>query len=154
MRILAVDDEPDILLIVRVALEGSGEHTVFQAETAEEGLRIAQSEPLDAILMDVTMPFMDGREALRRLKAMEATRDIPVVFLSAMTLERDIAESLALGAAGYITKPFNPILLLAKLQELLAAAAAHEATRDQAFSPERADLAAPPAPRVRSSCCA
>jgi two-component system, OmpR family, response regulator len=124
MRILVVDDEPDILLIVRVALEESGEHTVLQAETAEDALEIAQTGAIDGILMDVTMPFMDGHEALKRLKAMETTRAIPVVFLTAMTRERDIAAGLALGAAGYITKPFNPCLLADHIQDLLSGALA------------------------------
>ncbi len=123
MRILVVDDEPDILLIVRVALEEGGQHTVLQAETGEEALRIARTQRVDGILLDVSMPCMDGHEALTQLKAEEATRQIPVVFLSAMTQESDIAEGLALGAAGYITKPFNPMLLGDHVQELMTGAA-------------------------------
>lgn len=122
MRILAVDDEPDILFIIRAALEEGGEHTVLRAETAEEGVALAIAERPDGILMDVSMPVMDGHAALRRLRADPRTRHIPVIFLSARVGEDDIAEGIALGAAGYITKPFNPCLLPQHVRELIDAA--------------------------------
>jgi putative two-component system response regulator len=122
MHILAIDDEPDILFIVKAAVEESGDHTVVVSGAAEEALELAAIERPDGILMDVSMPTMDGYTALRRLRSDHRTSSIPVIFLTARAREEDIAGGIALGAAGYITKPFNPCLLTQRLCELIEAA--------------------------------
>ena len=119
MHILAIDDEPDILFIVKAAVEESGDHTVVVSGAAEEALELAASERPDGILMDVSMPTMDGYAALRRLRSDHRTSNIPVIFLTARAREEDIAGGIALGAAGYITKPFDPTSVETQILDIL-----------------------------------
>ena len=114
--ILVVDDTPDNLSLIAGLLK---EHyTVKIANSGEKALKIAQGEIKPAlVLLDVMMPQMDGYEVIGHLKASAATRDIPVIFLTAKTDIEDEAKGLVLGAVDYITKPLSPPEMLCKVQE-------------------------------------
>ena len=107
MKVLVVDDESTMRRLAQYNLELAG-HVVLLAETAEEGLALARSETPDLILQDVMLPGMDGFEALNELKSDSATRGIPVVMLTAKGQRSDVEQAIESGAAGYVTKPFDP----------------------------------------------
>ncbi len=119
MRVLIIDDEPDIRMIVRYALAKEGEVEVLEAENGAEGLRIAEEKGPDVILLDVKMSSMDGSAALSALKKNPSTAGIPVIFLTATTAPREIARLKSLGAAGVLSKPFDPLMLADQVQALL-----------------------------------
>ena len=104
--ILAVDDTPENLQVVKGLLVP--DYTIKVAPSGEIALKIAQSQALDLILLDIMMPEIDGYEVCRRLKADPETADIPIIFLTAMDQTDDEAEGFDLGAADYILKPINP----------------------------------------------
>jgi len=117
-RILVVDDEEDILELVRFNLAKEG-YQVTGALTGEEALRKARSEPFDLIVLDLMLPGIDGLEVAKKLKAHEKARQIPIVMLSAKGEEADIVTGLELGADDYITKPFSPRVLIARVRTAL-----------------------------------
>ena len=117
-RILAVDDEPQILKLVMLSLKAGG-FAVIEASDGISAIEIAEAEQPDLILMDVMMPVLDGFEACRRLKDNPATKDIPVVMLTAKTQLAEQKEGLDCGAMDYICKPFAPKDLVARVKELL-----------------------------------
>ena len=127
--ILVVDDSRINLKGVSRMLEGH-----FRVLTAESGpiaLQIAAAEPRpDLILLDVMMPEMDGYEVIQRLQANEATRAIPVIFVTARVNDEDEQHGLSLGAADYITKPLRPSILLARIRNHLKLKQAQDALRD------------------------
>jgi diguanylate cyclase (GGDEF)-like protein len=117
-RILVADDEPINRTLIQRRLERAG-YTVFVAENGREAVETALTNLPDLIILDVMMPLMDGLEACRLIKNREATRDIPVIFLSARD-ETDIkVNGLALGANDYISKPFKAEELLARVEVAL-----------------------------------
>lgn len=113
--ILVVDDEEDILELVRFHLSREG-YGVVCAETGEEAWRKTKENPVDLMVIDLMLPGMDGLELTRRLKNDPQTRSIPVVMLSAKGEEVDIVTGLELGAEDYVTKPFSPRVLLARVR--------------------------------------
>jgi len=117
-RILVVDDEPSILELIRVNLEREG----YEVETAADGRvaleAVARSQP-DLILLDVMLPGLDGLAVCRTLHNDVATRDIPIIMLSARGEELDKILGLEMGADDYITKPFSPRELLARIKARL-----------------------------------
>lgn len=117
-HILAIEDETDIQELLRYNLTREG-YRVTLAASGEEGLRLARSEMPDLILLDLMLPGMDGLEVCRRLLATEATRSIPIIMLTAKGEEADIVTGLELGAADYITKPFSPKVLIARIRAVL-----------------------------------
>jgi CheY-like chemotaxis protein len=116
--ILICDDDPVILRLLQVNLELEG-FGVLLGHNGEEAVQIAQAEQPDLILLDIMMPRMDGYEACERLKSLDETRDIPVVFLSAKAQQSDIERGKAYGVADYLTKPFDPNDLIDVLDRLL-----------------------------------
>ncbi len=117
-RILVVDDEEDILELVRYNLAREGYH-VAGTLSGEEALRKARSEAFDLIVLDLMLPGIDGLEVAKKLKAHEKTRNIPIVMLTAKGEEADIVTGLELGADDYITKPFSPRVLIARIRTAL-----------------------------------
>ena len=116
-RVLIVDDEPDILLMLRVNLEADGYETALAAD-GETALRRIEEERFDLVLLDVMMPVMDGWGVLQGLADdPEAPR---VIVVSAKSADRDIARALHGGAADYVTKPFSPVDLSALIQRIVA----------------------------------
>ncbi len=113
-RVLIVDDQPTNLQALYHALQG--EHTVLAATRGSAALHIAQDKKPDLILLDVVMPEMDGHEVCRRLKADPATRDIPIIFVTGQTDPDAETTGLGLGAVDFITKPFNPNVVRARVR--------------------------------------
>jgi len=116
--ILIVDDTPQNLTVLGELLKPH--YRIRAANSGERALRVASSDPRpDIILLDVMMPEMDGHEVFRRLRADESTRQIPVIFITAMSATEDEQLGLELGAVDYITKPFNPAIVLARVRTQL-----------------------------------
>ncbi|MBT3269748.1 response regulator [Candidatus Poribacteria bacterium] len=134
LNVLLIEDEPDVQMVASLALGTLGGHTVTVADDGLRGLELARTERPDVILLDVMMPRMDGHEVLRLLKASDTTATIPVIFLSAKAQQKDIDAGLALGADGYLTKPFDSIALSEQVQEIVRRASAppHVACRADA----------------------
>jgi two-component system alkaline phosphatase synthesis response regulator PhoP len=118
-RILIVDDEDDIREVAQVSLELVGQYEVLTASSGRDGVRSARDEQPDAILLDVMMPDMDGPATLAELLADPLTRDIPVVFLTAKTQSSERSRLSQLGAAGILTKPFDPLKLAGEVATTL-----------------------------------
>jgi two-component system phosphate regulon response regulator PhoB len=116
--ILIVEDEKDIAELVAYNLKREGFRT-RTAESGEKGLALAAANPPSLILLDLMLPGVDGREVCRRLKASEATRSIPVVMMTARGEDIDVVAGLELGADDYITKPFSPKVLVARVRSVL-----------------------------------
>jgi two-component system alkaline phosphatase synthesis response regulator PhoP len=118
-RILIVDDEDDIREVAQVSLELVGQYEVLTASSGRDGVRSARDEQPDAILLDVMMPDMDGPATLAELLADPLTRNIPVVFLTAKTQSSERLRLSQLGAAGILTKPFDPLQLASEVATTL-----------------------------------
>lgn len=117
-RVLVVDDEADIRAIIQGCLEDIAEWEVFPAASGEEGIRLAVTEQPDGILMDVSMPGMDGLETLRRLQEDGTTSGIPVVLLTAKALAKDQEIFATLAIVGVIVKPFDPMTLVEQVTNI------------------------------------
>lgn len=118
-RILIVDDEEDICQVVQASLEEFGGWQTLLAYSGQEGLTIAQSEQPDVILLDVSMPEMDGFEVFEKLRENQATQNIPVILLTSKVLARDRNRFTDLDLAGVITKPFNALTIWQQVADLL-----------------------------------
>ncbi len=128
--ILIVDDSPENLLVLSELLRP--QYRVLAATSGEGALRVAGNAPRpDLILLDVMMPGMDGYSVLTRLRDNPVTRDIPVVFLTALTDAGDEERGLALGAVDYITKPIKPAVVLARVRTQLEAQQARDWMKNQ-----------------------
>ncbi|WP_448089907.1 response regulator [Pseudomonas azerbaijanoccidentalis] len=128
--ILVVDDIPDNLMLMTDLLKDL--YRVKAANSGEKALRVLQGDTLpDLILLDVMMPGLSGHEVAAQLKRDPRTRDIPVIFLTAMTATEDEILGLELGAVDYIAKPIRPPLLLARVSTQLKIKAAADFLRDQ-----------------------
>ena len=117
-KILVVDDTPSNVKVLRTLLAVRG-YTVITAENGQDALDKAASEPPELILMDVVMPVMDGYEACRRLRALPATKDVPIVMVTASG-PQEKAKALAVGANDMIMKPVDPEAVLELVATLLA----------------------------------
>jgi two-component system, cell cycle response regulator DivK len=120
--VLLVEDNEDNLVVYRTILEHVG-YRVLEARDGEEGIRRAREEHPDIILMDISIPKMDGWEATRQLKASEDTRAIPVIALTAHALEEDRQRALQVGCDGYLAKPIEPRRVVEEVGRFLAARA-------------------------------
>jgi two-component system chemotaxis response regulator CheY len=120
-RVLIADDSPAMRSFVRRVIELSGFElsACFEAAMAPRLWQYCANEWVDAILTDINMPGVDGEELLRRLAADESLRGIPAIVISTDATENRIARLLALGARGYVTKPFRPETLRAELERTL-----------------------------------
>jgi DNA-binding response OmpR family regulator len=117
-RVLVIDDEAPIRLLCRVNLEAEGME-VLEAADGPMGLAAARRERPDVILLDVMMPGLDGWRVAEELLDDGATKEIPIVFLTARAEFRDRARGLDIGGVDYITKPFNPVELAPLVDRLL-----------------------------------
>src|SRR5206468_9982391 len=110
-KILAVDDERHIVRLVEVNLQRAG-YEVVTAYDGREALEKVKSEKPDLVVLDVMMPYMDGFEVLKHLKADPSTAEIPVIMLTAKAQDADVFRGWQSGVDCYLTKPFNPMELL------------------------------------------
>ena len=118
IKILVAEDDQDIRELIVLTLEFNG-FDVVAVEDGSAAVERAQNGPFDMILLDVRMPRMTGYDACRRLKEIESTRDIPIIFLSAKGQEAEIQTGLDVGAADYILKPFAPDALVRTIRRVL-----------------------------------
>ena len=117
-NILVVEDDADIQQLVTYNLIKSGMQVIC-ADNGEEALAIVKSEQIDAIILDLMLPGKNGLEICHMLREHEKTRSIPVIILTAKSEENDIVTGLEMGADDYVTKPFSPKVLIARLQAVL-----------------------------------
>ena len=115
-RILVVEDHEENRRIMRDLLTAAG-YEMLEALTGEEGVARAEAERPDLILMDIQLPGIDGYETTRRIKAIPALRAIPIIAVTSFALSGDDRKALAAGCDAYVTKPFSPRALLAKIRE-------------------------------------
>lgn len=118
-RILIVEDNPSNMKLFSLILDAMG-HVVIESSDAAEGIRLAQSEVPDLILMDIQLPGMDGLEATRRLKSDPVTQSIKVVALTAFAMKGDEARMRAAGCDDYIAKPIRHAEFVERITGLLA----------------------------------
>ncbi len=116
--ILVVDDEPAILELICYNLELAG-HQTLRAENAEQALEMVRAALPDLVVLDWMLPGMSGIEFARRLRADKRTQDIPIIMLTARAEERDKIAGLEIGADDYLTKPFSPRELTARIKAVL-----------------------------------
>jgi two-component system, cell cycle response regulator DivK len=119
-HILIVEDQEDNRQILRDLLGNAG-YALSEAENGEQALAAVAARRPDLILMDVQLPIMDGYEATRRIKADPATRSIPVIVVTSYALSGDDTKARAAGCDAYVSKPYSPRQLLAKVKEFLPA---------------------------------
>ncbi len=124
-RILIIEDEPDFVELVRCNLEADG-FAVLDARDGERGIELARKERPDLVVLDLLLPGCDGLEVCRRLRADSITRDMRVIMLTAKASETDRVVGLEMGADDYVTKPFSPRELVARVKAQL-----RRATDDQ-----------------------
>lgn len=116
--ILIADDEPNIINLIKLSLPS--EYDIIEAKDGQEALDVISNKKPDLILLDVMMPKKNGYEVCKLLKAHDETKDIIIAMLSAKKEDQDIMTGLEIGADAYITKPFEPLELERRVQELLA----------------------------------
>lgn len=118
-RILYVEDEPDIQMIAKIALETIGGFMVHACSSGHEALSAAPGFAPDCILLDVMMPGMDGPSTLKALRALPACADVPVIFMTAKVQPAELTHYKMLGALDVIAKPFDPMTLAATVRNIM-----------------------------------
>jgi two-component system cell cycle response regulator DivK len=118
-RVLVIEDHEENRRIIRLLL-GSAGIEMIEAVTGEEGIKAAERERPDLILMDIQLPGFDGYEATRRIKGNQTLRHIPIIVVTSYALSGDDVKAFEAGCDAYVTKPFVPRELLAKVREYLA----------------------------------
>jgi two-component system cell cycle response regulator DivK len=118
-RILVVEDQEDNRQILRDLL-GSAGFEMLEAENGEEAITAAIAHRPDLILMDIQLPIMDGYEATRRIKADDSLKAIPIIVVTSYALSGDEGKARAAGCDDYVTKPYSPRALLAKIRQHLS----------------------------------
>lgn len=121
LHVLHIEDQPDIQTILRLTLQASKQFKIDGAGTGEAGLKLAAELNPDLIILDFTLPDMNGSQVLERLRAEPATKHIPVILLTALTEVIDMERCRALGALDVIIKPFSPRTITTQIQTLMAA---------------------------------
>jgi two-component system alkaline phosphatase synthesis response regulator PhoP len=127
--ILLVEDEADIAELVSYNLEREG-YRVTAVESGEDGLARATSDSPDLVLLDLMLPGLDGLEVCKRLRAAKDTATIPIIMVTAKGEEVDIVTGLELGADDYVTKPFSPRMLVARVRSVLRRSSTPEPNED------------------------
>ncbi len=116
--ILIVDDEEDIVELIQFNLKQEG-YSILAAMSGEQAIKIAKQQQPDLMILDLMLPGIDGLEVTKYLKGNEKTEHIPIVMLTAKGEESDIVSGLELGASDYISKPFSPKVLIARIRAIL-----------------------------------
>ncbi len=117
-KILVIEDEHDIRELISYNLEIEG-YNVIKAPCGNEGIELARKKEPDLVLLDIMLPDIDGLNVCRVLKREDSTKNIPIIMLTAKSEDSDVISGLELGAEDYITKPFSPRVLLARLRAVL-----------------------------------
>jgi two-component system, cell cycle response regulator DivK len=122
-RILVVEDQEDNRRIIRDLLMSAG-YELIEAADGEAGVRLAETERPDLILMDIQLPVLDGHEATRRIKSNPELSAIPIIVVTSYALSGDDVKAMEAGSDAYVAKPFSPRQLLTKIREFLPETAA------------------------------
>ncbi len=117
-KVVVVEDDPDILELIEFNLRREG-FEVRTAASGRSGLSVIDREKPDLVLLDLLLPGLDGLDVCRRLRSVDATRDIPVIMVTARGEEQDVVDGLAAGADDYVHKPFSPRELIARVEAVL-----------------------------------
>jgi DNA-binding response OmpR family regulator len=117
MRVLVIDDDPGVRVLCKIAFRTDGDEIV-EAASGREGLDLLATEAVDAVVLDVMLPTVNGFEILRRIREDARTSDLPVVLLSVRVGIQDQVDGWRAGADDYLTKPFSPSVLAAKVYEI------------------------------------
>jgi len=117
-QILIIEDERDIYELLRFRLEKEG-FAVTYAATGEAGVKVATETPPDLVLLDLMLPGMDGLEACRALRAHPRSKQVPIIMLTAKDEDMDVVTGLEVGADDYITKPFSPRVVVARVRAVM-----------------------------------
>ncbi|MDQ7826179.1 MAG: response regulator [Candidatus Eremiobacteraeota bacterium] len=124
-KVLVIDDDPEIIQVVKLILGKAG-HEVLGAGNGREGIKMAQAEKPDAILLDLDMPVMDGGEVAALLLQNRKTCRIPIIFITALAQASDLQQDRKIGGRYYIEKPFKPEVLLESLSDAISEGPADE----------------------------
>lgn len=124
-KILIVEDREDIAELIQHHLEKAGYKTYF-AKNGKDALDLVQTEKFDLIILDLMLPKINGLDVLKQIKQNEKTKEIPVIIESAKSDDEDVILGLKLGAEDYVTKPFSPKVLLARIQKVLERSTNHQ----------------------------
>jgi len=119
-RVLVVDDEPDIVMMVRLILELDG-YEVLEAATGEDALRVLEREHADALLLDIRLPGLDGWAVLDELRARRRLDSLPVIMISAHAAPTTSVDALSAGCRGFLAKPFESDELVQVVADAIAA---------------------------------
>jgi len=117
-KILCVEDEQDIQIVAKLALESVGNFTVHMCSSGNDALAELPGFGPDIILIDVMMPGMDGPDIFKAIRKLEGYENIPIIFMTAKVMANDRENYRALGAAGIIAKPFDPMTLSDQIREI------------------------------------
>ena len=139
MRILVIDDDPGVRMLCKIAFRTDGDEIV-EAASGREGLDLLATETVDAVVLDVMLPSVNGFEILRRIRQDPRTIDLPVVLLSVRVGIQDQIDGWRAGADDYLTKPFSPSVLAAKVYEICGIDAADRADQRAEQLEERVTL--------------
>jgi DNA-binding response OmpR family regulator len=136
-RVLIADDSPLVLRMIEKMLAGAG-YSVLTARDGLEAIEKAMTEGVDLVILDVMMPRMTGYEVAKALREDQATAHIPIIFVTARAQSSDVERGMELGVDDYVTKPFDPLDLIARVNALLARSqAADEPSADPPVEPGR-----------------
>ncbi len=119
-KILIIDDDESMRILIRTLLNNTGKYNSVQAKNGKEGLQLAKKIQPDLILLDITMPKMNGIETLKRLKKLSKTSSIPVIMLTVHAEDKFKIDAASLFCDDYITKPFNKDKLVQNIEAVLA----------------------------------
>lgn len=118
MRVLIVEDDSDIRMLLRFHLRNAG-YTFLEAEDGNQALELIRKEDIDLVILDIMLPGINGIDILKYIRYESQKKKLPVIIASALTEDVDIVTALELGADDYITKPFSPRVLIAKIKSVL-----------------------------------
>lgn len=121
IKVLHIEDDPDIREIAEMALGLTGEFEILQAESGEVALTAVQGYQPDVILIDMMMPGLTGTETLQRIRQMDHLKDVPAIFMTARAQVSELEELRQHGAADIISKPFDPMGLADQIKAVLGA---------------------------------
>ena len=120
-KILCIEDNPDNMMLLRRVLEAAG-FSMRQAFNGQDGLKIAETEPVDLVLLDINLPDIDGYEVTRRLRgsAVPNAARLPILVITANVQKRDVDEAMTAGATEFITKPIDIFELCSRVESYLS----------------------------------
>ena len=133
MRVLVVEDEPDVAALIKMTLERGGDLDVNVAMTGEAALKDVAEQRPDLVVLDLNLPVLDGLEVCRILRTRPSSANVPIIMLTARSSETDRVRGLDIGADDYVTKPFSPRELVARVRAALRRGPAEGGTPDPAF---------------------